>query len=158
MSHYAQAVWASIWLLFTPSLGKVDSPMSSENMLLLLLSRFSHFWHMAPSKKLEECFRVPYAIVSLHWATEAHGVVTPCLSPALPQQPWTQLKDEILGKLVGSGQNYRTHDFKAELMQFHEKKTFGKPFESELGFLNSESQASLSTQQFFCQNTFYIVL
>ena len=30
------------------------------------------------------------------------GVVTPCLSPAPPQQPWTQLKDKILGKLVGS--------------------------------------------------------
>ena len=43
-------------------------------------------------------------------------------------------------------------------MQFYEKKTFGKPFESELGFLNSENQASLSTQQFFYQNTFYIVL
>lgn len=63
-----------------------------------------------------------------------------------------------LGKLVGRGQIYWDHDFKAELMQFYEKKTFGKPFESELGFLNSENQASLSTQQFFYQNTFYIVL
>lgn len=94
---------------FTPELGRVDSPTLSENM--------------APSGKLEECLPVRDAIVSLHWAAEQQGLgyslPGPCLSPAT-----TDPNERQNSWKASSGQNYLTHDFKAELMQFCGKKSF----------------------------------
>lgn len=65
-----------------------------------------------------------------------------------------QLRERLLGKPVGRGKNYLTHDFKAELMQFFEEKpsfedllslSYRPPTQraSTLGFLYQDSSHCL---------------